>query len=257
MRTRVCGTRLPKGARRGAIRSSVSVWARTPASSSFASDSASAGRERGRGRSPTPRPRRGTRRRAAPPPAGASVRMPCSVTPSARANCRRTPGCAGSKPPRKPARPAPIRNVTAGAGSPTRRGVRGEAALGLLAPGEGEGEGGVGRDLAALLGRVRHRDEHADRRLGSAERGPERRRRRMVLRADPPLEREVEGLEQVRQAGEGADVLAQRDEADAGDAFEQSRASLPAERGAQEGVPVGRPSLRTDPPPPSGRASRS
>ena len=53
--------------------------------------------------------------------AGASARMPCIVTPSARANWVMTPSCSGSKPPRNPARPAPIRNVSDGAGSPRAR----------------------------------------------------------------------------------------------------------------------------------------
>ena len=86
------------------------------------------------------------------------------------------PGGSGSKPPRKPARPAPIRNVTDGAGSPDPLRVGGETALGLLAARDGERERGVGRDLPALLGGVGHRHEHADRGLATRERGPERRR---------------------------------------------------------------------------------
>ena len=99
-----------------------------------------------------------------------------------------------------------------------------EPALGLLAPGDREGERGVGGDLAALLGRVGHRHEHADGRLRATEGGAEGGGRREVLGAPAALEREVERLEKVGKPGEGADVLAQRHEPHAQDAVEESRA---------------------------------
>ncbi len=95
------------------------MWAFTPASRSARRDSLSPAPTAGAGRLAGAAARNIAASRAAS--AGASVRIPCSVTPSARANCATTPSCSGSKPPRKPARPAPIRNVTRGALSPNRR----------------------------------------------------------------------------------------------------------------------------------------
>ena len=240
MRTRVWGTRLPKEARSGAIRSSVSVWALTPASSSFISESASGAGRAGPGSFAAARAATSARNAAARRAAssGASARMPCMVTPSARANCRRTPGWAGSKPPRKPARPAPIRKVTDGAGSESRRACAARRRSASSRAGEGERVGDVGGDLPALLGGVRHRDEDADHGLGAVERGAEDPRGRQVLDPEAPLEREVEGLEEIGQVREGADVLAQGDEADAGDAGEKLRAARLRDPLAEERVDV-------------------